>query len=177
MEHMEMVNLIRAGVRAPGGVWADLGAGTGNFTWALADLLGPTGTIYALDRQARAIAALQARLRDDPPATTILPRQTDVQHPFHLPLLDGILCANLLHFLRDQSGLLQQLHAHLRAGGHLLVVEYEQAVPLPWVPHPLPFTRLTALVSQTGFSVPQQVGVRRSPSSGRMLYAAVAQRT
>jgi hypothetical protein len=34
MEQHEMVALIRDGVPAQGGVWADLGAGTGNFTWA-----------------------------------------------------------------------------------------------------------------------------------------------
>ena len=38
-----MVALIRGGVPRAGGVWADLGAGTGNFTWALAELIGPQG--------------------------------------------------------------------------------------------------------------------------------------
>ena len=56
MDHTEMVELIRAGVGGPGGTWADFGAGTGNFTWALAALLGPTATIYALDRDGKAIA-------------------------------------------------------------------------------------------------------------------------
>src|SRR5262249_54282541 len=40
MEQSEMVALIRGGVPGPGGIWADLGAGTGNFSWALAELLG-----------------------------------------------------------------------------------------------------------------------------------------
>jgi len=39
-----MQDLIRAGVGAAGGTWAELGAGTGNFTWALAELLCPRGT-------------------------------------------------------------------------------------------------------------------------------------
>lgn len=76
-----MVTLIRGGVPEPGGVWADLGAGTGNFTWALAELLGPAGAIYALDRDARAIAAQQARLRSGPPLATIIPRPADVLRP------------------------------------------------------------------------------------------------
>ncbi|HYN87069.1 MAG TPA: methyltransferase domain-containing protein, partial [Ardenticatenaceae bacterium] len=50
-----MIALIRAGVLTPGGVWADLGAGTGNFTWARRELLGPEGTIYAVDRDGKAI--------------------------------------------------------------------------------------------------------------------------
>ena len=50
-----MVGLIRGGIPTGGGAWADLGAGTGNFTWALRDLLDPTGTIYAIDRDRKAI--------------------------------------------------------------------------------------------------------------------------
>jgi len=176
VEQREMVALIRSAVPEPGGVWADLGAGTGNFTWALAELLGPAATIYALDRDARAIVAQQARLRSDPPAARILPRQADVLRPLELPLLDGIICANLLHFVRDQVGLLRRLHGHLRPGGRMLVVEYEQALPIPWVPHPLPFTRFAALAHEAGFEAPAQVGTRRSPSSGRVMYAAVARR-
>ncbi len=171
-----MVALIKAGVSVPGGLWADLGAGTGNFTWALAELLGPAATIHALDRDARAIAAQQARLRNEPPAATILPRQADVLRPLGLPPLDGVLAANLLHFVRDQAGLLRQLRAQLRPGGHLLVVEYEQATPIPWVPHPLPFARLEALTREAGFLPLEPVGTRRSPSSGREMYAALSAR-
>lgn len=173
MDHGEMVALIRNGV-SRGGVWADLGAGTGNFTWALAELLGPAGTIYAIDRDARAIAAQQRRLQSEPPAATIIPRQADVRQPLALPPLDGVLCANLIHFIDDQIGLLRRLHAMLAPGGQLLVVEYEQARPLPWVPHPLPFARFVAVAGAAGFLNPTQVGTRRSPSSGQVLYAAAA---
>ncbi len=124
-----MLALLRDGVPASSGVWADLGAGIGNFTWALAELLGPPGTVHALDRDARAIAAQQARIPRDPPGSTIIPRQADVLRPFNLPLLDGILMANLLHFVRDQAGLLRRLTAHLHSSGRLLVVEYAIVMP------------------------------------------------
>jgi ubiquinone/menaquinone biosynthesis C-methylase UbiE len=177
MEQREMVNLIRGGIPATGGMWADLGAGTGNFTWALAELLGPTATIYALDRDARAVAAQERRLRDEPPAATVLPQQADVLRSLDLPPLDGILTANLLHFVRDQASLLGRIHAALRPGGRLLIVEYEQAFPIPWVPHPLPFARLAGLVREAGFAEFARVGQRRSPSSGRAMYAAAAVRS
>jgi trans-aconitate methyltransferase len=114
MEHHEMVALIRGGVMDSGGVWADLGAGNGNFTWALAELLGPAATIHAIDRDARALAAQQTSLRDDPPAASVLPHQADVLRLLDLPPLDGVLCANLLHFLADQAALLRRLRAQLR---------------------------------------------------------------
>lgn len=176
MEHREMVTLIRAGITSSGGIWADLGAGTGNFTWALAELLGASATIHALDRDARAIQAQQARQQSDPPAATILPRQADVTRPIDLPPLDGILMANLLHFIRDQETFLRRMQAHLKPGGRLLLVEYEQAFPIPWVPFPVAFTRFSELMLSAGFRSPAHVGLRRSPSSGQALYAAVADR-
>src|SRR5262245_37664354 len=126
-----MVALIRAGIPGSGGIWADLGAGTGNFTWALAELIGPGGTIYALDRDARAIAAQHARLQAGAPSAAIMPQQADITRPLDLPPLDGLLLANLLHFIRDQEKLLHRLVMHLRPGGRLLLVEYDQALPIP----------------------------------------------
>lgn len=176
MDQREMVALIRGGVAESGGVWADFGAGTGNFTWALAELLGPSATIHAIDRDARAVETQRGRLKSDPPAATVLPRQADVLRPLELPPLDGVLLANLLHFVRDQAGLLRRLRAMVRPGGSLLVVEYEQSLPIPWVPYPLPVAHLATLVSEAGFTPAVQVGERRSPSSGRVLYAAAANR-
>lgn len=175
MEHREMVLLIRDGVVTSGGVWVDLGAGTGNFTWALAELLGPGATIYALDRDARAIAAQQVRIVHDPPGATIISRQADVLRPLDLPLLDGILMANLLHFVRNQVSFLRRVAAHLRPTGQFLIVEYEQPTPIPWVPHPLPFVRLTEVSLAAALPAPMLIGTRHSPSSGRVLYAAVIQ--
>ncbi|MEF3272887.1 MAG: class I SAM-dependent methyltransferase [Chloroflexus sp.] len=174
MDHHEMVALIRDGVTISGGVWADLGAGTGNFTWALAEILGPAATIHAIDRDARAVALQRIRLKDDPPAATVLPRQADITQPLALPPLDGVLLANVLHFIRDQLSLLRRLSTMVRPGGILLIVEYEQTFPLPWNPYPLPFTRVVTLVRAAGFTSATRVGSRRSPSTGRILYAAAA---
>jgi len=57
MDHTDHVTLLRGGVSAPGGVWADLGSGTGAFTLALSDLLGLSGTIYSVDKDPGALAA------------------------------------------------------------------------------------------------------------------------
>ncbi len=172
MNHGEMVGLIRGGVTRPGGVWADLGAGTGNFTRALAKLLGTQGIIYALDRDARVIAAQRAHVPLASDAATIIPQQSDVTQTLTLPPLDGMLLANLLHFIRDQEGLLRRLADYLKPDGRLLIVEYEQALPIAWVPFPVPFARFASLVQDTGFGEATQIGTRRSPSSGRVLYAA-----
>ena len=57
MDHRDHVGLLREGVQrdgvvAPRATWADIGAGTGAFTLALADLLGPGARIVSVDRDA-----------------------------------------------------------------------------------------------------------------------------
>jgi ubiquinone/menaquinone biosynthesis C-methylase UbiE len=170
MEHAEMVDLIRHGVGQTGGTWADLGAGTGNFTRALGELLGPQATIYAVDRSARALA----RLQDVPTNTTLVTLAGDFTRSLNLPMLDGILMANALHFVQNQAAVLQALTRHLHPGGRLLIVEYDLHSPVAWVPFPVPFDRLQALAPEIGLNTPIVIGRRRSPSSGIEMYAALA---
>jgi trans-aconitate methyltransferase len=163
MTHDEMVALIRDGVlRVPNPVWADFGAGSGNFTRALRQLLGPQAVIYALDQDAHALRSQ----RD------AIPVHADFTQPLELPLLDGILMANALHWLRDQS--LQRFAAYLRPGGRFLLVEYDVETPRGYVPHPVPYARFETLARAAGFNHVRHVANRVSPSGGADMYAAVA---
>jgi predicted RNA methylase len=54
----DAVALIRDAIPQRGGTWADLGAGEGTFTRALVELLGSDSRIYAVDRDASAVAAI-----------------------------------------------------------------------------------------------------------------------
>jgi ubiquinone/menaquinone biosynthesis C-methylase UbiE len=174
MDQAEMVALIRGGVGGSGGTWADLGAGTGNFTWALRALLGPAGTIYAVDRDAKAIRRQRELLEQAEPGASIEPLQADFTRPLDLPVLDGVLMANALHFVRDQPAAMDLVIAYLRPGGRLLLVEYDLRAPVAWVPFPVPFERFRSLATGAGMSDVAKVGARVSPSSGIEMYAAVA---
>jgi ubiquinone/menaquinone biosynthesis C-methylase UbiE len=173
MDQVEMVALIRGGVEEPGGTWADLGAGTGNFTWALAELLGPQATTYAIDRDARAFRQLGQRRRQAEPGAAIIPQQADITRRQDLPMLDGVLMANALHFIRDQPAMLALAAGYLRPGGRLLIVEYDLRAPLPWVPFPVSFAHVELLAGQAGFEPPTAIGRRVSPSSGVAMFAAL----
>lgn len=171
-----MKELIRAGVGAAGGTWAELGAGTGNFTWALAELLGAGGTVYAIDRDGKAIDRQRALLAASAAPARIIPRQADIARRLDLPALDGVLMANVLHFLHDQPAALLLAAGYLRPGGHVVLVEYDLDAPLRYVPFPVPFARFAALAVQAGLEDAAQIGRRISPSSGVAMYAALALR-
>lgn len=164
--------LIRQGVAA-GGTWADLGAGTGTFTVALAQLLGPEGAVWAVDRSVEAVRALR-RLEPEG-AATMRAVHADFTGPLRLPPLDGILMANSLHYVPRHEPFLRGIVEALRPNGRLLLVEYDRRDPNPWVPHPVPVERFHDLARAVGFAEAREIGRRRS-AFGREMYAAVAVR-
>jgi len=179
MENQEAIDLLRDAVGKSTGIWADLGAGTGTFTLALAELLRG-GTIYAVDDDATAVRAL-----GDLPAvgdTRIIPIKADFTRPLELPSLegsrrplDGLLIANALHFVRDPTGVLSRLVQKLRTGGRVIVVEYDQRRASRWVPHPIPAARWPTLAAAAGLVETTITATRPSMYSG-ILYVGAATR-
>ena len=177
MNTHDALELIRESVTRPGGAWADLGAGDGMFTRALIGLLGPTGRVYAVDRDARAIAELERWATAE--GARVVPVVADFTRPdlpgFEGSMLDGMLFANSLHFVRDAEIVLARLAAWLKPGGRVVWVEYDRASASRWVPYPIPAARLPALAAAAGLSTPVITGTRPSAFGGN-LYAAEARR-
>lgn len=151
----------------PGGVWADLGAGEGVFTRVLAEVLGETALIWAVDRDARALRAL----------TGVRTHVADFREVQGLPPLDGVLMANSLHYAGPLESALAKVTRLLKPGGVLLVVEYDTQSSGPWVPDPVPFARLVqaACVPEVGLSTPRLLARVRSSYHGHV-YSALARR-
>lgn len=158
--------------RAPQ-IWADLGCGDGVFTRALASLLAPGSSIHAMDRDAAALRAL-------PPehdGVVIRSWTRDVTgQPWPFGPVDGVLMANLLHYVRDQLSFLRGCRDQLTPGGHLLVVEYDTDRANRWVPYPVSRRLLTTLCASAGFGPVVAVGSQKSMYQRAPLYSAWAAR-
>jgi len=180
MRASEAESLIAAAVHERGGTWADLGAGSGTFTLALAALLGPRGRVYAIDRDRYALDELRASARRRAGGAAIEVAIGDFTDPGSLPEmeLDGVLLANALHFVSDarQADVLATIAAHLRPHGRVVLVEYEGRGPSRWVPYPVSLARFRTLAAEAGLSPPTALATRRSMFGGEM-YAALAQAT
>jgi len=179
VDHADHVGLLRAGLDgiATGERWADVGAGSGAFTLALADLLGPGATVVALDRDARAIAMNAQAMAARFPGVEFETRVCDLTDPPDLGPLDGIVAANSLHFVpRDrQVDVVRRLAAFVRPGGRFLVVEYDADRGNPWVPHPFNFERWRRLAADAGLRDTERIG--RVPSRFLGAIYAAASRT
>ena len=116
MQHEDHVRLLRDGVAARGGVWADLGSGGGAFTLALADLLGPTATITSIDKDRGALREQERAMRARFPGATVEYRVADFTKPLDLPPLDGLVMANSLHFVREKAPVLALVRRYLKPG-------------------------------------------------------------
>jgi hypothetical protein len=155
MDHADHVSLLRAAVE-PGGTWADIGAGRGAFTLALADLLGEGGRIVAV--------ALE-------------PVVADFMEALDLPLLDGLVAANSLHFVgrERQVEVIHGLSGNLRAGGRFVVIEYDADRGNPWVPHPFSQASWRRLAASAGLVEAHSIGRVPSRFLGA-IYSAMAVR-
>ncbi|MFW5947939.1 MAG: class I SAM-dependent methyltransferase, partial [Gemmatimonadota bacterium] len=166
--------------------WADLGAGSGTFAFALSELLGPGAEIIAVDREPAAVDSLRrglrgraarsaGRARAGTAAPMIVPARGDFRDPDAIPelagALDGALFANALHFDADPGATLAAFARRLPADGRLVVIEYRDRPPNPWVPHPLAVARLRQVAAAAGLGEPRVVGERPS-SYGGTLYCA-----
>ena len=169
MNHQDHVFLLQKGIPWPGGVWADLGAGTGAFTLALAELLGPDGVVYAVDRDGRALRELASRH----PHITLHTLTADFTRPLSLPPLDGLIMANSLHFVQDKEPVLRLIKGYLKPDGRLLVVEYGTDHGNTWVPYPFAYPTWEKLARQAGFRHSEKLASRPSRFLGE-IYAAVS---
>jgi ubiquinone/menaquinone biosynthesis C-methylase UbiE len=152
LEHADHVALLARGVRQDeGGTWADLGAGTGAFALALADLIGPQGVIHAIDRDRSALAELRTAFVSAVPQAELRVRAADFTKQLDLAELDGVVMANALHFVEQKLLVLALVRGYLKRGGRFILVEYDSDHGNPWVPHPLSFETWRQLAGEAGF--------------------------
>jgi ubiquinone/menaquinone biosynthesis C-methylase UbiE len=174
LNHNDHVNLLKPAKLPAGSVWADLGAGTGAFTLALRELIGPEAEIHAVDKDRASLNALERAFRRRfGEAGNLHLVAADFSHSVDLPGLDGLLMANSLHFHRDKEGILRHVGTFLKPSGLLLLVEYNVDSGNPWVPYPLSFKTFEALARRAGFGEPRLLATHPS-SFLREFYSAAA---
>ncbi len=177
MDHSDHVNLLRPADLPPGGTWADLGAGTGAFTLALRELIGPEAEIHAVDKDRSSLDELsrlyRARFGAAEGLHTVRADFARALPP--LPALDGVLMANSLHFFKDKLSLLSRVRELLKPDGRLLLVEYNVDRGNIWVPYPLSFGTYAALAPRAGLTAPHLLATHPS-SFLREFYSAESRR-
>jgi predicted methyltransferase len=103
---------------------ADIGSGSGYFTFHLAARVGPAGKVYAVDIDDAALKKLRAR-QDQQKLTqieTILGESADPRLPGEL---DAVLIVDTYHEFREYNQTMQAVWRALKPGGRLVLIDGE----------------------------------------------------
>ena len=122
----EFTRVAQAARIGPGTRVADIGAGDGYYVVRLAEMVGPTGRVYAEDIVSDYLRLLQERVRRERLSNVQLSRG-DAHDP-RLPErdIDVALMIHMYHEIDQPFGLLYNLAPSLRPGGRLVILDLDR---------------------------------------------------
>ena len=129
----------------------DLGAGSGYFTFRFAKAL-PRGRVVALDVQPEMARHIHHKAMSED-VSNVEVQVADPNAPKLPPGADVVFICDVLHHVQQRSQWLKSLHAQMRSGSRLVLVEFK-AGKLPEGPPEaikVPKAVLVALVQEAGF--------------------------
>lgn len=150
MVHRDHVSLIEKSIKK-GGIWADFGSGEGAFTLALRDVAGEDVEIYSIDADSHALQKQKNYFAHDYPGTSIQYIHANFTSQLEIPKLDGIIMANSLHYLKDQTQFLVKIKDYLKPEGKLVIVEYNTNKGNTWVPYALAYKKFHEIAKEAGY--------------------------
>lgn len=162
MTHPDHVRLLQKLITPKKQIWADFGSGDGAFTLALSDLGGSLTEIYSFDTDESRLSLQKKKFGEMFPVANVHFLPQDFTKPLDLPVLDGIIMANSLHYLENQALFLVKIKEYLKPSGLLVIVEYNVDYGNRWVPYPVSFRKLEALCQAAGFTPPVKLGAKDS---------------
>jgi FkbM family methyltransferase len=121
--------LLKALKLKPGMNVADIGAGTGYFTWRMAKLVAPTGSVYAVEIQQEMLDMLATNMTAH--AVTNFHSVLGTISDTHLPTnkIDLVLMVDVYHEFDHPYEMLDSIYRSLAPNGKVVWVEYRAEDP------------------------------------------------
>ena len=109
----------------PGMTVADLGSGTGYFTFRLAEAVGPSGKVYAVDIDEEMNASIdkQAVAKQMENVKTILAVGHD---PLIPEKVDLIFSVNAYHHIKNRADYFRNAARYLKLGGRIAIIDFRK---------------------------------------------------
>jgi predicted methyltransferase len=141
----------------PGMRVADLGAGGGYFTFRLADAVGPSGIVYAVDVDDGLLEYVRARAAETGYANVVAVRAApdDASVPARVDLL---FTCNTYHHLEDRVRYLAGVRRYIRPGGRIAVIDHDGRGGLlaRWFGHATEASVMRRELEAAGYRVDQE---------------------
>lgn len=129
-EEQEKPDLVIQALKLKNGeIVADVGAGSGYFTFKIAPKIGPAGRVLAIEIQDEMIATLGQRAKEQNVANVEVIKGTE-RDP-HLPAngVDAVLMVDVYHELAYPYEVMTAIRKALKPGGRVVFVEYRKEDP------------------------------------------------
>jgi predicted methyltransferase len=152
----ERPELLMSALEIPRGAHvADLGSGTGYFTWRLAEQVGPTGKVLAVDVQQSMLDLTKATVTQHnfDNVEYVLATETNPRLPERA--LDLVFIAYAFHEFADPEAVMYHVRRSLKPGGRVVILEYAKesniapASPL----HKMSFDEIRREIEPMGFTI------------------------
>ena len=108
---------------------ADLGAGSGYFTFRIAPKVGKTGKVLAVEIQDEMIATLQQRAVEQKAANVVVVKGTESDPKLPLNGVDFVLLVDVYHELAYPFEVMSKVRQALKPHGRVVFVEYRKEDP------------------------------------------------
>ena len=141
----------------PGDHIADLGAGGGYFTFKLANAVGATGKVYAvdIDREMTDLIAQQSEKDAVKNVSTIVSKADDPMLPESG--VDLVFTSNTYHHIGNRVAYFAKLRKYLRPGGKIAIIDYDRRA---WIEgllrHYTPSEFIKREMEQAGYTLRQE---------------------
>jgi putative heme-binding domain-containing protein len=149
--------LIQALQIQPGATVADIGSGTGYFTWRLAERVGARGKVYAVDVQQSMLDLTRAAVNEHKLTNVeyVLATEQSIRLPERS--LDLAFVAYAYHEFADPDATMSTIRRALKPNGRVLILEYAKESKIaPASPlHRMSFEEIRREIEPMGFVIDQ----------------------
>lgn len=120
----------------PGDSVVDMGAGSGYYSFRLADMVGPQGKVYAVDIQPEMLAIIKNRMEKQGVKNIELVKGTESDPKLPARAIDLILMVDVYHEFSHPYEMIEAMMKSLKPRGRLVFVEFrleDDKVPIKLV--------------------------------------------
>ncbi len=142
----------------PGTVVADIGAGDGRFAFAAAEIVGPSGKVFATEIDAEKLAKLRSEVAKRHLTNVVVLESKEADTNLPSECCDAIFLRRVYHHLTKPAEFDAALLRSLKPGGRLAIIEFPPRAGLD------PVERVPA--NRGGHGIPQKVAIQELTAAG-----------